>query len=499
MKVLCLIQKLAIPMLFLLFFLPASSRAQYISLKSIPVASGDQFMIYPSQNLGMGGVSIALNDPLLDPFVNPAKGVRVTGVRLLGSPTFYNISDNNGVARTLPLGALFGAEKWFGGFSVAVQQLGAPELPNVIWFRTVDFMPGRDFSQTSLSDKNANNFYLSGLLGTKLGDSDISVAAGVSWFDLEAVDGVELLYANSLNIEQFGHMVDYRIGLFGELSGDRSFEVLLLHNRFNMTHDVTYPYWFFDEETNTTTNGLEVERNLERTNTWGLHLGYVQPLSRDEWRIGAIFTTNRKSHPKIPNYELMNIPRDPGDSWAFNIGTGISRTNGPATFGMDLIFEPIWSTTWAEARERIKTPDGRIIRAGDKTVNNDFKFTNWLLRFGIGRQESVFGFQLGLQVRWFRYRLVQDNKVEASQRTQKESWAEWTPSVGLSLNFPEFQIRYTGRLTSGTGRPGVARNSVQIEDGLRAGDLIAAPSGELTLQDAQVFTHQLSVSIPLRH
>ena len=47
--------------------------AQLISVKSVPVAEGDQFTIFPSQNISMGGVSIALDDPLLDPFLNPAK------------------------------------------------------------------------------------------------------------------------------------------------------------------------------------------------------------------------------------------------------------------------------------------------------------------------------------------------------------------------------------------------------------------------------------------
>lgn len=487
MKVRTVVHNCAFTMLLLILFTPALSIAQTISLKSIPVASGDQFMVFPSQNLGMGGVAIALDDPLLDPFVNPAKAVRVKGVRLFGAPTFYNVSDDNGAAQTLPLGALFGSDKWFGGLSVAVQQLGAPEPSNFFAIRaTDDFIAPRRLSQT-LSEKNSNNSYISGLLGTKISDSNISVAAEVSWAGLDAVDGVDLLYANSQNIEQSGHMVDYRIGLFGELSAQRTFEVLFLHNRFNMTHDVTNFFW----------DGMQIERNLDRTRTSGLHIGYVQPLPEDEWRIGAIFTTNRKSHPKIPNYELMNIPRDPGNSWAFNFGAGVSRTNGPATFGMDVIFEPIWSNTWAEAAESIETRSGQIISPGEKTVDNDFKFTNWLLRIGIGRQEELLGFQLGLQVHWIRYRLEQINKVEEFQRSQTENWAEWTPSLGLSLNFPEFQIRYVGRLTTGTGRPGIAWNNWGVDEAASRSDFIVAPSGALTLDEAHVLTHQFSVTVPI--
>ncbi|MFQ5631538.1 MAG: hypothetical protein ACE5I1_22430, partial [bacterium] len=346
--------------------------------------------------------------------------------------------------------------------------------------------------------KDAYNFYASGLIGAKLPGSNISVAAGLFLAGLEAIEGVDMLYANSQKIEQFGNMVDYRIGFFGELSGQRSFEILLLHNRFNMTHDVAYPGWMKESTTNDFSNGQVVERNLDRTNTWGLHLGYVQPVGQDEWRIGWIFTANRKSHPKIPNYELMNIPRDPGNSWAYNFGVGISNLDDPGIFAMDIIYEPIWSNTWADTPEPLATRSGRFIPAGGKTVVNDFRFTNWRFHIGVGHHEKIFGFQMGLQMRWIQYRLDQTNKVEEFQRTQHESWAEWTPTIGLILKYPTFHIRYTGRLTTGTGRPGVARNNFAAQDKAFAGDFIVAPSGSLTLQEEHVLTHQISVSIPIR-
>src|SRR3712207_4845732 len=104
---------------------PAASLAQLIGLRTIPVASGDQFLVLPSQRRGMGDVSIAVADALGDPFTNAAKGARVTGARIFGSPTYYTIAGGNGEARTLPVGALFGAGRWFGGVSLALQQLQA--------------------------------------------------------------------------------------------------------------------------------------------------------------------------------------------------------------------------------------------------------------------------------------------------------------------------------------------------------------------------------------
>ena len=103
--------------------LPARSGAQVIAIKTVPVATGDQFLILPSERLGMGGVSIALDDMLLDPFVNPAKGALIEESVFLGTPTFYGISNANGSGRSLPVTALFRSDGGFGAISFALQQL----------------------------------------------------------------------------------------------------------------------------------------------------------------------------------------------------------------------------------------------------------------------------------------------------------------------------------------------------------------------------------------
>ncbi|MGB0544255.1 MAG: hypothetical protein ACPGPI_11090, partial [Longimicrobiales bacterium] len=41
--------------------------AQVIGLKTVPLAAGDPFLIFPSKNLGMGAASFALQDALADP------------------------------------------------------------------------------------------------------------------------------------------------------------------------------------------------------------------------------------------------------------------------------------------------------------------------------------------------------------------------------------------------------------------------------------------------
>ena len=59
--------------------------AQLIQIKTLPIADGDQWRFFPSANQGLGGVSIALRDSLLDPFDNPAKGARLSTERRASS------------------------------------------------------------------------------------------------------------------------------------------------------------------------------------------------------------------------------------------------------------------------------------------------------------------------------------------------------------------------------------------------------------------------------
>src|SRR5256885_13956824 len=111
------VRAIALSALFLTVAPPA--RAQLISIKTVPVAQGDQFDIFPSQHQGMGGPSIALADTLLDPFRNPAKGARLAVPRLFASPTFYGISKETGGGRTLPLATFAQRGTWYGGPSLA--------------------------------------------------------------------------------------------------------------------------------------------------------------------------------------------------------------------------------------------------------------------------------------------------------------------------------------------------------------------------------------------
>ena len=489
--------------------------AQLISIKTVPLAQGDQFDIFPSDNVGMGGLGIAMADTLRDPFANPAKGARLRGARVFSSPTFYSISQDQGGGRTLPLGAMLRGREWYGGLLLAAQELD-PSRPEQTFSPVA--LSSSSFSgalpQTvppELRRSNLNsggNRYAFGMLGRAFPHNRTSVAASLFLADLKAVDGVELLYANSRSIEQFGHGMDLRLGLLKEWEGARALDVTLLHNRFGMTHDVTYAELFWNPTDQRTEERARIEHNLDRTNTWGAHMAYSRPMTRSGWRMGAIATGNLMSHPKIPNYEIVNIPRDPGNSYAYNLGFGFSKRDSSAMYGLDVVYEPIWSDTWAEAAGAITSATGKLIPAGGKTIENDFRFSNATLRMGASQdlrmdgREGAATVQMGLAVRSVHYWLKQYDNVSAAGRSAEERWVEWTPTWGMTFRFPSVELRYRGRLTSGTGRPGVAGSgdvfAVAEAASSVGSNILAAPSGPLTLDPVRVFTHQLALSVPIR-
>jgi hypothetical protein len=354
---------------------------------------------------------------------------------------------------------------------------------------------------------SARNLYAFGMVGFRIPDKGLSIGLSGSYADLNAVDGVELLYAQAREIQQSGTISDLRLGLLKEWRDGRSLEAILFKSKVRMTHDVTYlnliwepippdtipvPHWEPRDE-----------ENLDHTDTWGAHLAYRKPLNPAGWNIGWSVTTNRKDHPKIPNYEIQNIPRDPGDTWAFALGVGVAKTEGPARFAVDLFLEPIKSDTWADAAADTVDVEGEIIEAGEKTVENEFTFTNALVRAGASWDWRNATIKAGLQVRSISYDLDQYDRIQRTKRHQPEDWMEWSPSLGFSVDLTGLDLHWVTRLTTGTGRPGTRWSNARADEAsgsfdMAPTDFILAPSGPLTLQDARVVTHQLSVVIPMR-
>lgn len=468
--------------------------AQIVPLKTVPVASGDQFLLLPSHTLGMGGVTLAVDDSLADPWTNPAKGVFVREPVLLGSPTFYDISSDGGAGRSFPVAAQFRGDRWFGGVAFALQQIDNDRRDDFVWIARPAIWSD---PPSRLRDASARNVFAQGFVGVRLGTGPWSLGLGASVAGLDAMDGVDLLYANAESIDQDGTVGDVRLGLYRDGARDR-LALLLVHDRVSMTHDVTYVDIVWDTVTWASTAVRRVEENLDHTRAWGAQVAWDRDLDAPGWRLGTAATVNRKSHPKIPNYEIQNIPRDPGTTWAYEMGAGLSRSRGPTQFGLDLVFQPIWSDTWQEADRDTISASGARIREGERTIENDFFFTNVVLRAGLAHDMGSVSVQGGLELRSYDYELEQRDHLEGTFRDQDEAWMEWSPSAGATFRFGDVELRWAGRLTTGTGRPGVALTPDAVAERASFADFIVAPEGPLTLQEATVLTNQLSVRIPIR-
>jgi hypothetical protein len=244
-----------------------------------------------------------------------------------------------------------------------------------------------------------------------------------------------------------------------------------------------------------------LEYNEDNTVTWGAHVAYQRPMPDTKWRLGGALTANAKSHPHIPNYEFMRIPRDPGNSWAFRLAAGAAHVEEKNTWAFDLSYEPAWTSTWAEAATAIKSASGRTIPVGAVTVENEMVFSNTNLHVGFlhnfGDHAAL---QLGMNVRRINYWLDQYSHITEADRQQDEGWTELTPSWGFTLGFNDFKVRYFGHRRGGGLDWGVrADGDIIVEapgGGMDGPDIVAAPSSPLSMDVVPVMIHQLGISIP---
>jgi hypothetical protein len=463
---------------------------QLVTPRTIPVKQSEQFQIFPTSLPGSGGVSIAVDDTLGDLFVNPAMATRLRRAVAFGAPYVHGISDDQGGGRTLPGGVALSRGRWSGAVFGAMQEINRKG----------------PVAARSTSDRTATNSYLSSTLARRIGNS-LSVGAAAYHADIEAVDGVDLLYAGSDRIDQGGSVTDLRVGAVREWKGGRVGELLLLHNRTAMSHRVHYAQTW-----NATRRTFEPpareEINDDRTHIWGAHASYVQPVGDSGWRVGGVATANRLDHPKIPNYTLVsNIPRDPGTTYSFNFGLGASQTIGRSVLALDFVLEPMMSHTWALAENDTARANTGVIRAGEKTVKNDFLFRNKKLRFAFGRTAAPpdsgvsFGYLFSLGMYSIDYRLVQDNYVQGTHRLQYERWKEWTPSFGLQWRSRAATIGYTFAVTCGAGAgcvPLASGDKIEVVSPVTPGGIITAPTQSIRFESGTEWSHRFSIVVPLR-
>jgi hypothetical protein len=481
-----------------------AAHAQVIAVKTAPVSDGGQFAFLPSANLSLGGLSIALADSAHDPFVNPAKGSRLTGVSMFASPTFFSVTRKAGGGITLPIGMNVSGQKWFGQFAIAMQEVD--QIGDDQQFLTPSPLSSTGVLVTD-DEVSRQNRYVHGLAGRRFSNT-LSIAASASWWRLNAMDGVELYYPGSQGVRQHGEAADLRLGMLKTFSGGQSIEVIALHNRFGVNQDVSFAEFFWDPSLRQMTLIPRFEPNADRTGTWGLHLGYTRPLADSSWRVGAIMTGNRITQSSLPDYGLPVVPGDAGRAHAFNLGGGIARMSGPWTVGFDAVFEPIWNRTWVRADEPVETLQGATLDAGTRTLENDFRFTNAIARLGVGAKTPIskdfsLTFEAGGRLHAMRYRLEQDDALRGSRTASTQRWNEWTRSWGLSFRAVNADLRYRGQMTTGARRPGFDDfGGGIVAEAPRPGatSIVPGPFGPVGLPFAKVraTTHQISLSVPIR-
>jgi len=481
----------------------ASLPAQLIAPKTVPIHQGEQFGIYPSQWPSMGGVFIALVDTLGDPWANPAKATRLTSGSLQVMPFTHHATAGSG--RTLPISILQTGGSLAGGALFSMQEV---ERTNAAW-------------NAPISDRRASNQYFSGLLARRFGGG-LSIGTGVSASDLRGVDGVSALYDGNDRVRQSGGTLDVRVGLTKDFTGGATLELVGVHNRYEMTHDVHFPTQFRWPPCNCppvgpcNCNPVQVperdEHHEDRSNTSGVHTVFLTPRTSGGWRMGYLFTANRLSHPKLPDYQLptvQSIPRDPGNTNALNFGFGAVRTMGNTTFGLDVIREPMWSHTWADAARDTINVNGDVIRRGAHTVDNHFDFSNSRINVGLGHDipgatdsATTLGFQFGVSARAINYTLDQTNNVTLTSRSQDEGWTEWTPTFAISLRSKNLSITYATSVTCGGGTPcfSFGGDDVSVTAPPPAADptVLAPPNGPLSFDGGTSGQHRLILSIRLR-
>lgn len=499
----CNTMRLFICSFSLILALALPVRTQWIAIRTVPVVTGNQGDFQPSLARGMGNLSITLDDPLGSPFINPAKGSLVSGITLFASPTRAGWSNDGGMAMTstqgsslytgttlnsIPFGLLINSGSVFGGAVVAYQgyrgeraREPSPRISPLT--NTAEAFSARG------TDLGTNTF-LAGLLGFTTSDQKLAVGASASWAELSAIDGVNLLYPGATDIRQSGKMWEVKLGALAELPDGDRLEFVAGRGVNNATHEVSYQTF------RGPAFGITKELNKDETREWLLHSAYLRPLG-ERWKIGGSLTVNWKDHPKIPNYALANIPRDPGNSIAYSIGFGARWSNEKSFWGFEYVYEPITTNTWAEAGEQVLPIANRVLPPDFKTIENFFDFSNHIIRIGhsAASKWAWLEYRLGAQLHLYNYDLQQIDNLAHTARKFTTDWLETTLTGGLTARVGHMHLMYTLQLVLGNGLVGVSvpRSAASPEGGLirTTADFLPAPSGDLVVQGITLVTHQL--------
>ncbi len=367
---------LAIPFLVL---------GQAIQVKTIPLIMTQQFMLVPSYNAGMAGVSIGHPDEIAEGFVNPARLGYLSKNLLFVAPYRDSWSQRlitgrwwqptrNVLEGSMVQAVPGGAITHFALAGGRLQLTTALALSLEQLRHTSDRVPTWN-NQTGQwnppMQMKVMNWPRSAAASLRFPDKGLSVGVGVDWVDIYGVDGIQLLYPGAREVRQNGTLRQYRLGAALEKDDGSRYDMLLFHRRYQMDQLAIY-------------SGGNNLKNKDEEQSWLLQLKGRVPVESHS-HIGFELTGHYKWHPKIPDYPApeIRIPRDPGITKAGRLGIGFSTREGKLLIAFDATLEIIDSKTWGDTTAAVTADDGTLIPAGEPLFRNDYYFNNSAVRIGL--------------------------------------------------------------------------------------------------------------------
>jgi len=168
---------------------------------------------------------------------------------------------------------------------------------------------------------------------------------------------------------------------------------------------------------------------------------------------------DRQSHVAAQHakHRRLEHPTVPGTCQRVRARRGRVAQIRAGLFGMDVVYQPIWSTTWAEASTPTATSGGGLIPVGGRTTRTPSTSRTRCFAWASvaksrGRSQGPSNAAARLLV---RFRPLQPGaaRLRRGRYTPAETIVGGMDAdLGLSVRHPEFELCYRGRVSHGTDR-----------------------------------------------
>lgn len=477
-----------------------SAVAQSIPVKTYPLLTGKGVTSEISGNVGLGGVSIAYADSLAEPFENPASLMSVGRNVLAVSPGWSSWSlgstnraswpvnsgshvrttEERSRAYSLPisLAVIQRTEGFALGAEVGYQRIASGHYLNEEWGDATN-------STTSTTDHSfgANNWTERLSVAVPLPGLSMSLGAGIGYTDIRGIDGLQFLYPDVRELTVAGSNLQTRLGVSGQFAQSDMYSLAVGYEQLDVRQHAVFDW-------------APTVNNQDITKTWLAQARYRLRLS-DRMGVGLMATGNRKDHPKISEYPISSVPRDPAVTWAFNLGAGASwNISSDAMFTIEGIVEPIDSKTWVEAAEDRTLSDGTVILKGEPEQHNDYSFLNYIVRFGASVQaESWLALKFGAETHIYSFDFHHKNNISGREQwvTPQSRWTEVEVSGGAEVRAGAWTLEYVARVLNGEGLLEQSFSPILFDDNRAASDdFLLPPNGNIRVTPVMVVSHQLT-------